>query len=68
MPNSLLTTSVGSLPKPDYLLKARAQHARGAIDRRTLDELSRQAVREWIAFQDAIDMDILVDGEQAQGD
>jgi 5-methyltetrahydropteroyltriglutamate--homocysteine methyltransferase len=68
MPNSLLTTSVGSLPKPDYLLKARAQHARGALDRRTLDELSRQAVQEWIAFQDALGIDILVDGEQAQGD
>ena len=68
MPNNLLTTSVGSLPKPDYLLKARAQHARGALPRCTLDELSRQAAREWIAFQDNLGMDILVDGEQAHGD
>ena len=51
MSHNLLTTSVGSLPKPDYLLKARAQHARGALDTRALAELGRQATREWIAFQ-----------------
>ena len=65
MPNTLLTTSVGSLPKPDYLLKARAQHARGALDDATLAALSAQAARAWIVFQDEIGLDILVDGEQA---
>ena len=64
----LLTTSVGSMPKPDYLLKARTQFARGEISREQLTELERQATREWIAFQDEIGIDIVVDGEMYRGD
>jgi 5-methyltetrahydropteroyltriglutamate--homocysteine methyltransferase len=64
----LLTTSVGSLPKPDYLLKARSQRARGEISQADLDELSRRATQEWIRFQEEIGMDILVDGEMYRGD
>jgi 5-methyltetrahydropteroyltriglutamate--homocysteine methyltransferase len=66
--NGLLTTSVGSLPKPDYLLKARSRRARGEIGDADLDDLSRRATREWIAFQEEIGVDILVDGEQYRGD
>ncbi len=35
----LWTTSVGSMPKPDYILKARSQYARKEIDRDALREL-----------------------------
>ncbi len=64
----LLTTSVGSLPKPDYLIAARAQARKGALSAKELAKLEQQATREWIAFQDAIGIDILVDGEQYRGD
>jgi 5-methyltetrahydropteroyltriglutamate--homocysteine methyltransferase len=64
----LLTTSVGSLPKPDYLVRARNARARGGITQYDLDELARQATREWIAFQEEIGIDVLVDGEQYRGD
>jgi 5-methyltetrahydropteroyltriglutamate--homocysteine methyltransferase len=64
----LLTTSVGSFPKPDYLLKARTQFARGEISREQLTELERQATREWIEFQDEIGIDVIVDGEMYRGD
>ena len=64
----LLTTSVGSLPKPDYLLKARAQKARGEITQDELDELARKATHEWIRFQDQLGIDIVVDGEMYRGD
>lgn len=64
----LLTTSVGSFPKPEYLRKARTQYARKEIDRDTLEALERQATREWIDFQETIGIDILVDGEQDRGD
>ena len=64
----LWTTSVGSLPKPDYIRKARSQAARGAIDRSELKELERRATSEWIEFQNSIDTDLVVDGEQYRGD
>ncbi|HEX4214741.1 MAG TPA: methionine synthase [Candidatus Dormibacteraeota bacterium] len=64
----LLTTSVGSLPKPPELIRARSQAARGQISVEELDHLARQATRDWITFQEQIGMDILVDGEMYRGD
>jgi 5-methyltetrahydropteroyltriglutamate--homocysteine methyltransferase len=64
----LWTTSVGSLPKPSYITQARSRYARGEIDRDELRELERKATAEWIAFQDDIGTDVVVDGEQYRGD
>jgi 5-methyltetrahydropteroyltriglutamate--homocysteine methyltransferase len=64
----LWTTSVGSLPKPAYITKARGQFARGEIDREALWELERRATKEWVEFQNSIDTDVVVDGEQYRGD
>jgi 5-methyltetrahydropteroyltriglutamate--homocysteine methyltransferase len=64
----LLTTSVGSLPKPGYLVQARAERARGHLSQEELDELARRATREWIAFQEELGIDLLVDGEMYRGD
>jgi 5-methyltetrahydropteroyltriglutamate--homocysteine methyltransferase len=64
----LWTTSVGSLPKPDYIQKARSRFARGEIDREELRELEKRATKEWISFQDSIGTDVVVDGEQYRGD
>ena len=64
----LWTTSVGSLPKPDYITKARSAFARKEIPRDELRELEKRATREWIEFQDSIDTDLVVDGEQYRGD
>ncbi len=66
--SALQTTSVGSLPKPDYLLKARAKAAKGDLKRGELRRLEEQATEEWLAFQESIGIDILVDGEQYRGD
>ena len=68
MTRGLWTTSVGSLPKPDYLLAARTQHSRGRMAREELAELERRATREWVEFQDSIGIDVIVDGEQYRGD
>ncbi len=65
---SLLTTAVGSFPKPEYLIKARNRYRKQGISREELEELERQATREWIAFQEQIGLDVLVDGEQYRGD
>jgi 5-methyltetrahydropteroyltriglutamate--homocysteine methyltransferase len=64
----LWTTSVGSFPKPDYILAARGKFARGEISKDELTDLERRATREWIEFQDSIGTDLLVDGEMYRGD
>ena len=64
----LWTTSVGSMPKPDYILEARKKFARKEISREELRELERKATKEWVEFQDSIGTDLIVDGEQYRGD
>jgi len=64
----LLTTTVGSFGKPDYLQKARNQLARGRIGPGELRELERKATAEWIRIQEEVGLDILVDGEMYRGD
>ena len=64
----LLTTSVGSLPKPDYLTQARAQARRGELDAAGLRALEERSTREWIKIQEDLGIDIIVDGEQYRGD
>ncbi|MBI4355852.1 MAG: methionine synthase [Candidatus Omnitrophica bacterium] len=64
----LLTTSVGSFPKPDYLIKARSRFRKKEIGQQELRRLEEQSTREWIARQEDLGIDILVDGEQYRGD
>ncbi|HVP37067.1 MAG TPA: methionine synthase [Terriglobales bacterium] len=64
----LLTTSVGSFPKPDYLAKARTQFSRNEITQEELHAFERKATAEWIKFQEEIGIDILVHGEMERGD
>src|SRR3989338_7985094 len=64
----LPTTTVGSLPKPDYLTKARFQFSKGQISKQELESLEKKATKEWIEFQEEIGIDILVDGEMYRGD
>jgi len=65
---ALPTTSVGSLPKPDDLVKARSKAAKGGLAPAELRTLEEKATREWIGFQEQIGIDVLVDGEQYRGD
>ncbi len=64
----LLTTSVGSFPKPDYLAKARTQFSRNEITEEELHLLEKKAIAEVIKFQEEIGIDILVHGEMERGD
>jgi len=65
---ALLTTSVGSFPKPEYLTRARTKAAKGELSSDALRDLEQKATSEWIRFQEEIGIDILVDGEQYRGD
>ena len=66
--SALQTTSVGSFPKPAYLIRARAQAAKGELSATKLHALEEKATDEWMAFQEATGIDIPVDGEQYRGD
>lgn len=64
----LATTSVGSFPKPPYLVKARADFAQGKITGEELKEAERRATEFWVRRQEALGIDVLVDGEMYRGD
>jgi 5-methyltetrahydropteroyltriglutamate--homocysteine methyltransferase len=68
MPQGLLTTSVGSFPKPPDLIKARADFRRGAIDGAALAAVEQAATERVIRLQEALGLDILVHGEMERGD
>jgi len=64
----LLTSTTGSFPKPPDLARARRQLADGDIDEAALRVVEEKAVREVLALQESIGIDLLVDGEMARGD
>jgi 5-methyltetrahydropteroyltriglutamate--homocysteine methyltransferase len=64
----LPTSTVGSFPKPDYLIEARAKVPRNAITPAELDGLERRATEFWMRAQEELGLDVLVDGEQYRGD
>ena len=68
MTAELLTTSVGSLPKPPELQQARNKVARGQMERAELQEMEKEATAAWIQQQEELGLDILVDGEMYRGD
>jgi 5-methyltetrahydropteroyltriglutamate--homocysteine methyltransferase len=65
---ALLTTAVGSYPKPDYLTRGRSQFAQGKLPRDELEKLERQATEYWIRAQERLGLDVLVHGEMERGD
>jgi len=66
--SALVTTAVGSYPKPDYLARARSQFSQGKLDREELEKLERQATEFWIRSQERLGLDVLVHGEMERGD
>lgn len=64
----LLTTTVGSFPKPAYLVKARKQFASGKLSEGELTQLEKKATEECVRLQEGIGLDILVHGEMERGD
>ena len=64
----LLTTTVGSFAKPDYLQKARTRFAAGKAADEELRGLERQATKEVVEMQEALGLDVFVHGEMERGD
>jgi 5-methyltetrahydropteroyltriglutamate--homocysteine methyltransferase len=55
--------TVGSLLRPAYLLEARAQFRAGMLSDAALVEVEDRAVREAIALQESVGLDVITDGE-----
>jgi 5-methyltetrahydropteroyltriglutamate--homocysteine methyltransferase len=64
----LPTTTVGSFPKPQYLVEARRKFDSGQLGGEELRRLEEKATREWVSVQEEIGLDVLVDGEMYRGD
>jgi 5-methyltetrahydropteroyltriglutamate--homocysteine methyltransferase len=65
---ALLTSTIGSFPKPRALHEARRQFADGEIDAAGLRRDEDEATRGVIAFQDELGISLLVDGEMDRAD
>src|SRR5262249_57245265 len=65
----ILTTHVGSLPRPGELIGLLVEsQARPAADRTALDASVRRAIGDVVARQAAIGLDVVNDGEQGRVD
>ena len=64
----LKTTTVGSFPKPGYLVSARNRFSRGEISAEELKALELKSTAEVIRLQEELGLDVLVDGEMYRGD
>src|SRR5882757_7934223 len=60
------TEPIGSVPRPQYLLKAMSQFAAGALDQVALEAWQDQAVAETIERFVAVGSPVVTDGEQAK--
>jgi len=58
---------IGSLIRPPALLRAREQHARGLIDRAGLRAVEDDAIRQVVALQEAVGLEVVTDGEFRRG-
>lgn len=68
MAKGLLTTNVGSFPKPEWLMRARTKFQKGEISDADLRALEKKATLEIIRLQEELGLDILVHGEMERGD
>ena len=62
------TTTIGSFPQTPEVRKARADHARGLIDKAQYDRFLREETERAIRWQEEIGLDVLVHGEFERND
>ena len=59
--------TVGSLLRPDYLRRARDEHAEGRLGAAEFKRIEDRAVDEAIALQEGSGLDVITDGEMRRG-
>jgi 5-methyltetrahydropteroyltriglutamate--homocysteine methyltransferase len=55
--------TVGSLLRPEYLVRARAQYEAGELDSTSYKQIEDRAVDQVIAMQEGAGLDVVTDGE-----
>jgi 5-methyltetrahydropteroyltriglutamate--homocysteine methyltransferase len=65
---ALLTSSIGSFPKPPALHEARRRFSEDEIDAAALREVEDEATRRVLGVQEELGVDLLVDGEMDRAD
>jgi 5-methyltetrahydropteroyltriglutamate--homocysteine methyltransferase len=65
---ALLTTTIGSFPKPPALHEARRRFADGEIEAGALREVEDEATQRVMRLQEDLGLDLLVDGEMDRAD
>ncbi len=58
---------IGSLVRPTALVNARKEHEAGRIDATALRAIEDQAIREVVALQESVGLEVLTDGEFRRG-
>ena len=64
----LPTTTIGSFPQTKEVRANRRAYRSGDIDEQTYAEFNHQMIKEWIKYQEEIDLDVLVHGEFERND
>ncbi|MCR2827254.1 5-methyltetrahydropteroyltriglutamate--homocysteine S-methyltransferase [Microbacterium sp. zg.Y909] len=64
----LPTTTIGSFPQTPEIRRARAAHAAGRLDGEQYREFLREEIRQVIALQEQLELDVLVHGEAERND
>ena len=64
----LTTTTIGSFPQTAEIRAARSRFARGEIDQAAYEGFLEQEIRDVIALQERIGLDVLVHGEPERND
>jgi 5-methyltetrahydropteroyltriglutamate--homocysteine methyltransferase len=58
---------IGSLLRPPELLRARAEHAAGKLDRERLAAIENEAIRGVVTLQEEVGLKVVTDGEFRRG-
>lgn len=64
----LPTTTIGSFPQTPELRKVRRDYKKGSIDKKEYEKFIKNYIDECVAFQESIDLDVLVHGEPERND
>ncbi|KAI8621787.1 5-methyltetrahydropteroyltriglutamate-homocysteine methyltransferase [Chytriomyces sp. MP71] len=62
------TTTIGSFPQTATLRRIRAQFKKGSIDQAEYERLLKEEIASVVAFQEKLDIDVLVHGEAERND
>ncbi len=64
----LPTTTIGSFPQTQGIRKARRDFKRGDMDRKAYEQVMREEIRDAVARQEELGLDVLVHGEPERND